>query len=506
MKIDIRDLKDRVPDIIFKQGLEYFKEGRVKIKQWDNISVLATVQGTYPYIVRLTVNDQSFESTCTCPYNYTCKHVVAVALKIIDEQRAVESEQKEEQDNWREYFEKLITIQKVENEFSQEVRWKLIYIIHLAENYWNIRPVKVYMKKDGSYGRMQEPSFGELSGQNVFRTSGDLIAISYLERIQAQQPSVYYRGRLETSYLDFGLDAGQLFQLLRKSEIHLKKEDGSVGPRIRFGRRPWKLVFKLTLDEEDDVYVFRPYFVRDEVEIPITKDIKILTVNPIWFYYNNKLNFCEFPLSYAYIKSFIDEDLEIRVQKNEYQSFISDYLAKLPIFPYVEFPPGIEVTEINEVTSKRLYLEEMEDQLVVSFSVLYNDIEIAFSYPNDEYLHYDTASRRVIRVRRDRQTEEELRQKILETNILEDTPGLFYASFEDSLDWLFDGLPELHKQGFEILGEEKLVRFRVNRAPANFGLSVSSETDWFDIELALTFDGIEVTLEELKKALRANKK
>lgn len=147
MKIDIRDLKDRVPDIIFKQGLEYFKEGRVKIKQWDNISVLATVQGTYPYIVRLTVNDQSFESTCTCPYNYTCKHVVAVALKIIDEQRAVESEQKEEQDNWREYFEKLITIQKVENEFSQEVRWKLIYIIHLAENYWNIRPVKVYMKK-----------------------------------------------------------------------------------------------------------------------------------------------------------------------------------------------------------------------------------------------------------------------------------------------------------------------------------------------------------------------
>ena len=92
MRIDIKDLKDRVPDIIFKQGLEYYKQGRVKIKQMDNMSVLATVQGTYPYIVRLTMNDQSFESTCTCPYNYTCKHVVAVALKIIEEQNMQEDE------------------------------------------------------------------------------------------------------------------------------------------------------------------------------------------------------------------------------------------------------------------------------------------------------------------------------------------------------------------------------------------------------------------------------
>ncbi len=505
MKIDIRDLRDRVPDIIFKQGLEYFKEGRVKIKQWDNISVLATVQGTYPYIVRLTVNDQSFESTCTCPYNYTCKHVVAVALKIIDEQNTVEDHADSTAENWREYFEKLITIQKVDNEFSQEVRWKLIYIIHIAENYWNIKPVKVYMKKDGTYGRMQEPSFSELSGQNVFRTSGDLIAISYLERIQTQQPSVYYRGRLETSYLDFGLDAGQLFYLLRNSELHIKNEDGTIGTRIRFGRRPWRLIFKLTQDEQGD-YQFRPFFVRENEEIPVDRNAKILTVNPIWFFRNNKLNFCEFPFSYAYIKSFVDEDLEIKVSKDEYQSFISEYLAKLPIFPFVEFPPGIEVTEINTITGKRLYLEEMDDQLVVSLSIFYEDIEISYSHPNDHYLHYDHKTKKVIRVNRDREAEAEIREQVLATNIIEDAPGLFYAPFEDALEWLFDGLPALSEQGFEILGEEKLVRFKVKRSNANFGVNISSETDWFDIELTLSFDGIEVSLEELKKALRSQKK
>ncbi|MCD4691530.1 MAG: DEAD/DEAH box helicase, partial [Calditrichales bacterium] len=60
--------------------------------------------------------------------------------------------------------------------------------------------------------------------------------------------------------------------------------------------------------------------------------------------------------------------------------------------------------------------------------------------------------------------------------------------------------------GFEIMGEESLVRFKVKRDPASFGVNVSSETDWFDIELNLEFNGISVTLEELKKALRAQKK
>jgi len=505
LKIDVKDLKDRVPDIIFKQGMDYFKDGRVKIKHMDNLSVEATVQGTYPYFVRLTADEPSFNATCTCPYNYICKHVVAVALKVINDQTSTEDVSGTEGVNWREYFEKQIAIQQVDSDFSQEVRWKLVYIIHILENYWNIKPVKVYMKKDGTYGRIQEPSFNELNEQNVFRTSGDLIAISFLERLQSQQSSVYYRGRLETSYLDFGLDAGQIFNLLRTSELHIKNEDGSIGSRIRFGRRPWKLVFKLQSDD-DNCYTFKPYFVREDREIPIDENARILTVNPIWFYRDNKLNYCDFPLSYSYIKSFIDEKLQIRVSHKEYQSFISDYLAKLPIFPYVEFPPGIAVTEIDAITGKRLYIEEMDDQLIVSLALVYGSIEIFYSHPNDQYLEYDHKTKKIIRVHRDRVAENRIREEVQDSQIMEDTPGLFYAPFEDALDWLFDGLPHLAEQGFEILGEEKLVRFKVKRAAANFGVNISSETDWFDVELQLDFDGIPVSLKDLKKALQANKK
>jgi non-specific serine/threonine protein kinase len=504
LKIYIKDLKDRVPDIIFNQGLEYYKKGKVEIKKWDKFSVLASVQGTHPYIVRLSANDRSFEATCTCPYNYICKHAVAVAFKIIEDQSISEQKSEDKESDWHEYFEKLIAIQQVDSDFSQEVRWKLIYIIHTLENYWNIKPVKVYMKKDGTYGRVQEPSYNELSAQNVVRTSGDLIAISYLERLQSQQSSVYYRGRLETSYLDFGLDAGQIFNLLRMSELHIKNEDGSIGTRIRFGKKPWKLTFKLQVNEGS--YSFHPYFIRNGEEISINKKTNILTVNPIWFYRNGKLNYCDFPLSYSYIKSFIDENLEIDLTKDEYQSFISEYLAKLPIFPYVEFPPGIAVTEVNSISTKRVYIEEMDDQLMVSLSLFYDKIEISFSHRNDQYLHYDNKTKQIIRVHRDRDAEMNIRDRVLESGIIEDTPGLFYATFEEALDWLFDGLPVLAEDGFEIMGEESLVRFKVKRDPASFGVNVSSETDWFDIELNLEFNGISVTLEELKKALRAQKK
>ncbi len=502
IKINIKELKNRVPEIIFKQGLNYYKEGKVKITNWDQSSVIASVQGTHPYVVRLSSDDRFFESSCTCLYSYICKHAVAAALSVIEDY--VREDKVEIDSNWREYFEKQIAIQRVDSEFSQEVRWNLVYVIHILENYWNLKPIKVYMKKDGTYGRIQEPSYNELSEQNVCNTSSDLIAISYLERLQSQQSSTYYRGRLEASYLKFGLDAGEIFSLLRNSEIHLKGDNGTVGQRIRFGRRSWRLVFRL--ENVNKHYTFHPYFVRDEQEIKIDEHVKILTTHPIWFYKDGKLNMCSFPFSYQYLKSFIEDDVRISLSKDEYNVFISDYLAKLPIFPYLEFPPGIEVQELTEITGKRLYLEEMDEQLVVSLSILYENVEVSFNQATDQFLHFDKKNKQIIRVRRQRELEESIRDKVVASNIIEDTPGLFYANFENALDWLFDGLPKLVRAKFEIMGEESLARFRVNRRKPKINMALSSEVDWFDLNLEIDFDGIGLTLEELKKALQKEKK
>ena len=502
ISINIKELRERVPDIIFKQGLEYYKQGKVKITNWDQTSVVSSVQGMNLYVVRLSSDGRFFESVCTCPFSYVCKHAVATALSIIEDQ--IHEDEVESNGNWREYFEKIIAIQRVNSDFTQEVRWKLVYVIHILENYWNLKPVKVYLKKDGTFGRTQDPSFSELSAQNVTATASDLITISYLERIQSQQSSTYYRGRLESLYLNFGLNAGQLFNLLHDSEIHIKNEDGEIGPRIRFGRRPWRLIFKL--EEINSHYEFQPFFVRDEKEIKIDKDTKILTTHPIWFYYNGKLYTSTFDQSYSYLKSFIDDGQRVTFSKDEYKTLISDYLSKLPIFPYLEFPEGIDVKELSVVTGKRLYIEEMEEQLVVSLSIMYDDVEVSFNQGIEQFLHYNPKNSQIIRVRRDQKLEEQTREEVISSNIIEDTPGLFYANFDNALDWLFDGLPQLLKSDFEILGEEKLVRFKVRRRKPTINMSVSSEIDWFDLDLDIDFDGVALTIAELKKALKAQKK
>jgi non-specific serine/threonine protein kinase len=500
--INIKELRERVPDIVFKQGLEHYKEGHVKITNWDHSSVIASVQGNHPYVVRLSTNDRFFEAVCTCSSNYICQHAVAAALAVIEDH--IREDEFETNSNWREYFERQIAIQRVNNEFSQEVRWNLIYVIHILENYWNLKPIKVYMKKDGTYGRIQEPSFNELHKQNVFNTSSDLIVISYLERLQSQQSSTYFRGRLEASYLAFGLDAGEIFNLLQNSEIHIKNADGSIGQRIRFGRKSWRLIFRL--EENNNHYRFQPYFIRGNEQVLVNKSLKILTTRPIWFYKDGELHHCPFPFAYSYLKSFVDENLTIKLSKDEYQSFVSDYLAKLPIFPYLEFPEGINVQELTTITGKRIYLEEMDEQLVVSLSILYDNVEVAFNQATDQFLHYDKKKRQIIRVKRKREEEEQIRNEVSVTNITEDTPGLFYANYDSALDWLFDGLPQLSKAGFEVLGEESLARFRVNRKKPVVSMSVSSDIDWFDLNMSIEFNGVPLTLEELKKALQREKK
>jgi non-specific serine/threonine protein kinase len=500
--INIKELRERVPEIIFKQGLDYYKQGRVKVTNRDHSSVIASVQGTDLYIVRLTADTRLFESVCTCPHKYICKHAVAVALAVIEDH--VRDNELISDSNWREYFEKQIAIQRVNSEFSQEVRWKLIYVIHVLENYWNLKPIKVYMKKDGTYGRLQEPSYSELSKQNVFNTSSDLIVISYLERLQSLQSNTYYRGRLEASYLNFGLDAGEIFNLLRNSEIHLKNEDGSIGQRIRYGKKSWRLVFRL--EENNSHYSFHPYFLRDQDQIRVDRHIKILTTRPIWFYKDGELHTANFPFDYSYVKSFSEEEMKISFSKDEYQLFISDFLAKLPIFPYLEFPEGIAVQELTQVSGKRIYLEEMDEQLVVSLSILYNNVEVSFNQNNEQFLHYDKKTNHIIRIRRRREVEEKIRDEVVASSIIEDTPGLFYANYEAALDWLFDGLPKLVQAGFEVMGEESLVRFRVRRHNPTISTSFSSETDWFDLHLEIDFDGVSLTLAELKKALQKQKR
>ena len=68
---------------ILKRGYKYYKEGKVisinKIKK----DIIANVQGSNTYKVKISLEDKDYiQMKCNCPYEYSCKHEAAALYKI----------------------------------------------------------------------------------------------------------------------------------------------------------------------------------------------------------------------------------------------------------------------------------------------------------------------------------------------------------------------------------------------------------------------------------------
>lgn len=87
-------LKNMVGNIIYQRGVRYFKDGlayNINIQSSKNsvnkVEITAEVSGTQDYEVGLNFNfkNQSFSGTdCNCPYEYYCKHIVALGLEFTE--------------------------------------------------------------------------------------------------------------------------------------------------------------------------------------------------------------------------------------------------------------------------------------------------------------------------------------------------------------------------------------------------------------------------------------
>ena len=82
------DIKVYFTDAVYKRGVKYFNEDRVRNLIFDPINTIwtATVKGFTSYDVKIEEDEFGFSSKCDCPayesYWEPCKHIAAVMLKI----------------------------------------------------------------------------------------------------------------------------------------------------------------------------------------------------------------------------------------------------------------------------------------------------------------------------------------------------------------------------------------------------------------------------------------
>lgn len=80
-------VRDVCTDAVFERGERYLAEGRIRDIHRVDSTVTAVVSGSRQYDVRVDLAADGFAPWCDCPYDGpgTCKHVVAVLLRCVED-------------------------------------------------------------------------------------------------------------------------------------------------------------------------------------------------------------------------------------------------------------------------------------------------------------------------------------------------------------------------------------------------------------------------------------
>ena len=88
-------VRDICTDAVFERGKRYLAEDRIHEIRRVDTAVTAVVSGSRRYDVRVDLATDGFAPWCDCPYDGpgTCKHVVAVLLRCVDDPPADDGDQ-----------------------------------------------------------------------------------------------------------------------------------------------------------------------------------------------------------------------------------------------------------------------------------------------------------------------------------------------------------------------------------------------------------------------------
>jgi SNF2 family DNA or RNA helicase len=173
----------------------------------------------------------------------------------------------------------------------------------------------------------------------------------------------------------------------------------------------------------------------------------------------------------------------------------------------VDFKDGILKSVMGDLSSVRVYLSEHNDHFIIKPVFIYNNNEADWNA--DISMHIAEGNELKI-IQRDKTSEEEWinQLKTLSEYLKPNADGgTLYITAQHALkgNWFYTFFDTLKKWKVQILGYEKLQKFKVSRAKPTTSLHVSSGVDWFDTEVNVKFDGQLVDVQEIKKALSVQK-
>ncbi|KAA0227573.1 serine/threonine protein kinase [candidate division KSB1 bacterium] len=512
---------NRLERTFFHQHAQRLYKGRhVTLGPSDENSASATVRD-YQFVYKPVVwRDQMGElnSECGCKsYVAPCAHVVALMYAIHSESRNGNGLNPPAL-TWQDYLKNVPALPEREIPGKRAMTWELMFFLRTNVAKWFLSPASTYIKKNGDFGQRSRVAF-DYSGnlKKVSATASETKALNYLDKLgrnsdeynRSYYYSYYSRSLQETYEFDFAEEAGALLNLLTHSRLYLDNGD-EMPERVLVARDRAKLSFHVERFGESAPLQYRllPRITRFDGSSSTrqnhTEDFdhnyRLLTVSPIWLLKGNLLITLDSALPATFLLPFTRSGFQLLIPQDQLNDFLQAFAPHVQDRAHIVLPEGVELQAAREITGRRLYLREHHETLCIEVKFVYDQaVEVDTLRGLETSL---TENHQVWRVQRDHQAEAAAFETLYSHGLALAENQQHCVPVGEPLSWLFDELPKLAQEGFEIFGEKELARHRINRAAPKVNVSLSSEIDWFDLKVEIDYDGVLLSLAELRTAIR----
>jgi non-specific serine/threonine protein kinase len=510
MKITTDNIKSYAGQDVFNKGLRYYKQNKVRLMDVELLNFEATVNGSDDYIVNVELVGDKIYGSCTCPYWTTCKHIVAALLTAKDfyNKNLDNLIYQKSHPPWKSFFDKIIE-ERGENGIGPKANqlWKVVYILELENETWALTPQKAYIKKTGELGRTSNIGDFDSENSSLLYAPNDPYIVSFIQNKPEKNYSFYNyyaysdHNEFQVSHLKYGADLGPLFDFLIKSALFLKEEDGELF-KLFFNKIEGKIEFRYNEDEKN--FQLSPIIELGDESIPLSNDFKILSQNPVWLLRDDTLIRISNIKNAELLLPFTKDSIELTIPKNEFPEFLDKTYPQLSVTTRLPLPESINVTTTFEITAKRIYLHEGFNQLEVFLKFLYGEKEIDFNDPQQEF--FNTQGGQIVKIIRNNDKEVEAYEKLIQSGLRVIPRGGLRVIDSKALNWMFTNIPKLSSDNFEIIGRERLKKYKIRTGDPVVSVAVTTKIDWFDLNIKVNIEGIDLSLKELKKSIKKNQR
>jgi non-specific serine/threonine protein kinase len=511
-------------------GKALYEKGQVEIvTHTDNRLECLVYDNIHEHHVAIQMYHNQLLSDCDCNRfkgRHLCKHVAAAAIagqKILNE---------EIKKSWENRLLFVHTTPRRMKEISKTAPdYLLVFALYNDYRGWKIRPLtalvgKIPVEKVEGLLEGEPERLIQALAQNPQVRKGFTTQINHPLKAGACRNAPAHIVSLAKILYDLGNSSSYSYyhaesslstslagalEILREENFPLYLGDLNYGNNISLVK-PYPLIISsdnasVLLDIENNLdgglrLQFHLYL--GEKLWKVTKKPTVISQSPLWFLLGNQLIPAQEGLDADQIE-YLSKASRLNIPADEKDTFLEIYLPGLAS-QFTITGKGIKTNEVTERPQPRLYLQDNQGLLEIWLKFGYGDFEVPYeSRIPATSSEYDPDTATFTRVFRDPAAEKAAFRLASTFGLKRVTgsPGLFNLRARvDVVDFLMRYIPKAIAGGFEIYGEENIKNVRVNRNRPVISFRISSGIDWFDLQGLVRYGDVEVSLKEIRRALK----